>query len=461
MSRHEDANGGAEAGAGAPASRDRSARYASTEFPNVVYKGTAIYIRIPSPSGGRVRRRTACAVPRQAAELLGRIDALVLDEASPVWWPIKAVLNDDITIERLAHYLDNPKHGGLMALANELAAPKPAEPKVLPTAEVSALIDEYAAQKTFDAREAGATLDAETVKQYIGHMRTAAQDMRTLCEWTSDAIKAHLDGLEVKKRDSDGDWEMRPVHPSTHRRHLWALRTLCDFLVRKGCLPTNPADSVAPRSMKGVSRKKLIWLTHEEWTVALDMVEEGVVKDVLEFMRATAAEPGAACALTGDKVSDDGASVVINTNRKGGETRRRDAAVDTPFRARLAARALAAGPNRVFPGVSVALLGSTLDRVRSKMALAGFAKHYLITPYELRHTWACEALENGALIHDVSAQLGHAKVSTTLDIYGPGKANAARVSEVRDRVTGGTAGTGSTSRPRATQSIQFCDDVTW
>lgn len=107
---------------------------------------------------------------------------------------------------------------------------------------------------------------------------------------------------------------------------------------------------------------------------------------VLEFMRATAAEPGAACALTGDKVSDDGASVVINTNRKGGETRRRDAAVDTPHRARLAARARAAGPNRVFPGVSVALLGATLDRVRSKMALAGFAKHYLITPYELRHT---------------------------------------------------------------------------
>jgi len=458
MSGAEGRSNGEEAGG---AKRDRSARYCPTDFPNVVYKGTAIYIRIPSPHGGRVRRRTSCETPRQAADLLGRINDLVRDEADPLWWPISAVLNDLTTIERLAHYLINPKHGGLRALAAELEAPKPAEPSVLPTAEIGALIDEYASQKLFDAREAGATLDTETVKQYIGHMRTAARDMRTVCEWTSDAIKAHLDGLQVKKRDRDGDWEMRPVHPSTHRRHLWALRTLCDFLVRKGCLTSNPADQVAPRSMKGVSRKKLVWMAHEEWAVPLGMVEEGIVKDVLEFMRATAAEPGAACALTGDKVSDYGASVVINTNRKGGETRRRDAAVDTPYRARLAARARAAGPNRVFPGMSVALLGATLDRVRSKMALAGFAKHYLITPYELRHTWACEALENGALIHDVSAQLGHAKVSTTLDIYGPGKANAARVSEVRDRVTGGTAGTGSAVRPRATQSIQFCDDVTW
>jgi integrase len=77
------------------------------------------------------------------------------------------------------------------------------------------------------------------------------------------------------------------------------------------------------------------------------------------------------------------------------------------------------------------MLSTALALVRAELAAEGFARHALVYPYQLRHTWACESLEAGALIHDVAAQLGHAKVSTTLDVYGPGRGDAARVARIR------------------------------
>jgi integrase len=82
-------------------------------------------------------------------------------------------------------------------------------------------------------------------------------------------------------------------------------------------------------------------------------------------------------------------------------------------------------------------LGTVLARVRDDLAAEGFAKHALVYPYQLRHSWACESLEAGALVHDVAAQLGHAKVSTTQDCYGPGRANEQRVRSARRRVADG------------------------
>ena len=38
-------------------------------------------------------------------------------------------------------------------------------------------------------------------------------------------------------------------------------------------------------------------------------------------------------------------------------------------------------------------------------------------PYQMRHTFACLALAQGAAIHDVSRQLGHTDIHTTLRYY--------------------------------------------
>lgn len=91
-----------DSGAARMNSCGRRIGYRGTPFENVVCKGNSVYIRIPSPAGGRVRRRTSCATPREAAALLERIDALVCGDAEPIWWPITAVLDRSITLGRRA-----------------------------------------------------------------------------------------------------------------------------------------------------------------------------------------------------------------------------------------------------------------------------------------------------------------------------------------------------------------------
>ncbi len=413
---------------GSRASSGRSASYVGTAFTKVAYKGGALYIRLPSPDGRRVRRRTTCATPRQAAALLERIDALVAGSAEPMWWPIRAVLDGLVGIDRLAEFLD-PRSAGLMILKAHLDSAQPVTATDASAKPMVELVDEYEALPVHDGRSAGTVLHRRTVAQYVGYLRAAARVMPTLLHWSTARIKAHLDGMV---RRSVGE----TAAPATHRRHLWALLAFGDFLVARQWLPTNPAAGVSPRSLRGTTRRKLIWIQHAEWVSILDRVGEGAVRDALMFMLATGAEPGTTCALTGDKVCAAGARAVLDTNRKGGAVRQRTVAVDAGFQTTLARLATVAGAGRVFPECSVAKLTTALSRVQGAVAAEGFAKHALVYPDQLRHSWACETLEAGALVHDVAAQLGHARVSTTLDCYGPGTPNQPRVARVRATVTG-------------------------
>ena len=165
--------------------RRRSSHYCGTPFENVSCKGASIYIRLPSPTGGRVRRRTSCATPRQAATLLDRLDALVLSDAEPLWWPIIAVLDRRVSLERLAHFLDI-RTGGLAALeALVRVAPNSATPMM-------AVIDEYASLDVHDARQPGAVLHPRTVAQYVGYMRAAARVMPTLSDCADFGDSDHV-----------------------------------------------------------------------------------------------------------------------------------------------------------------------------------------------------------------------------------------------------------------------------
>lgn len=295
------------------------------------------------------------------------------------------------------------------------------------------LIDAYAALDVHDAREPGAVLDPRTVTQYIGSMRAAALRMPVLSDWTTASIKAHLDSLVPRQpRAARGG-----VAPATHRRHLWALSAFGDYLVKERHSTANPAARVAPWSLRGTVHRKQVWVRHAEWVAILGRLPESAVRDALEFMLATGAEPGATCELTGDKVWHTGARAVIDTNRMGSAARQRTVAVDCVFHSKLARLAAVAGAGRVFPDCREGMLATVLARVRAELAAEGFARQALVYPYQLRHTWACESLEAGALVHDVAAQLGHAKVSTTQDVYWRGRANEARVAQVRAAVACG------------------------
>ena len=145
--------------ASARCSRKEAARYANTDFANVIYKGNAVYIRLPTPAGRRVRRRTTCATPRHARALLDRVEALVCDGVGPLWWPIVAVLETRITLERLAQALD-PRSGGLTELAAQLTTTRAdADAASSGAIRIAPLIDEYEALETHGARRAGADGD--------------------------------------------------------------------------------------------------------------------------------------------------------------------------------------------------------------------------------------------------------------------------------------------------------------
>lgn len=415
------------------AAGSRFAVYRGTAFENVAYKGDAIYIRLPSPEGRRVRRRTTCTTPRQAAVLLERIDALVASDTDPLWWPILAVLEGRVSIERLAHFLDG-RTGGLDALKSLLERGSDSATDPLRLTPVLPLVDAYAALAVHDAREPGMVLHPRTVSQYVGYLRAAARVMPLLSDWTTARIKAHLDALVIGGPCSGPQPSRVAVAPATYRRHLWALLVFGDYLVTARQLSDNPAVGVAPRSLRGTARRKQVWLRHAEWVAIIERVPHGAVRDALEFMLATGVEPGATCELTGDKVWHTGARAVIDTNRKGGAARQRTVAVDADYQQKLGRLAQAAGAGRVFPGCTVGTFGTVLARVRRDLTAEGFAKHALVYPYQLRHSWACESLESGALVHDVAAQLGHAKVSTTQDCYGPGRANEERLALARAAV---------------------------
>ncbi len=416
-----------------------SASYRGTAFVNVAYKGSALYIRLPSPDGGRVRRRTTCATPRQAAALLERIEALVACDVEPLWWPIQALFDGRVSIEGLATFLD-PRSAGLATLKARLDSAQPASEIGMSAKPMFELVNEYAALPVHDGRAPGIVLHPRTVSQYVGHLRAAARAMPTLRDWSTAGIKTHLDGLARKPSRSGVRRGGAAVAPATHRRHLWALLVFGDFLVARQWQTTNPAEGVAPRSLRGTTRRKQVWLRHAEWVAILDRLNDGVAKDALSFMLATGAEPGTTSELTGDKVSPGGARAVLDTNRKGGAGRQRTVVVDAGFQATLARLAAVAGAGRVFPGCRVGMLSTALARVRTWLAAEGFARHALVYPYQLRHTWACESLESGALVHDVAAQLGHAKVSTTQDVYGPGRGDADRVVQARAAISTGSGG---------------------
>jgi integrase len=66
---------------------------------------------------------------------------------------------------------------------------------------------------------------------------------------------------------------------------------------------------------------------------------------------------------------------------------------------------------RVFTGFSRSVAGSAMRRACTTAGLA----HY--HPHDLRHRYASLKIAEGVPVTDLAAQLGHSKISETLDTY--------------------------------------------
>ena len=65
-------------------------------------------------------------------------------------------------------------------------------------------------------------------------------------------------------------------------------------------------------------------------------------------------------------------------------------------------------------------LGASLDyHLRHVLSLPAFRDYPKMTPHDFRHCYAVWNLRDGMNPRTVQRQLGHSKLTTTLDVYGP------------------------------------------
>jgi len=201
---------------------------------------------------------------------------------------------------------------------------------------------------------------------------------------------------------------------STRARRVASLRSLCAFGVRVGYLEQNAAAALRTRRR---ARPDLAARILDPSQVSALLLAAQASRQPLRdhaFVRvayATGARVAELCALSWSDVRTraDGSAVVRITG-KGGKRR----SVWLPERiARELAELRAAGPGR-----------GPLWRARTGRRLAPRDAHRLIrrlasgldvapSPHWLRHSCATHAVEAGAPIHQVAADLGHASVAIT------------------------------------------------
>jgi integrase/recombinase XerC len=131
----------------------------------------------------------------------------------------------------------------------------------------------------------------------------------------------------------------------------------------------------------------------------------------LEVLYGTGARVSELCRLTWGDVNLETATVRLQ-GHAGNER-----AVPLGRKAHNALSAIVAGyramprpSDRIFPGLSTQ---NVRDRLRSLGKRLGLHLH----PHALRHAYATHMLDAGASIRAVQDMMGHARVSTTLDVY--------------------------------------------
>jgi integrase len=182
--------------------------------------------------------------------------------------------------------------------------------------------------------------------------------------------------------------------------------------------------------LKEKPRERL--LTDDEFQVLLKNAKRQTFRDVLVFLRYTACRPGEACAAHWDMVQWDRNLLVIpRTDGKG----RRLTKTFAPRRVPLLPEVIAMlrerlakcdGKGPVFPdrfGKENAsrFLGKAFQRLVTRCCALGLIEKERagekLVLYATRHTRATEMLREGVDLVTVSKALGHARVSTTANVY--------------------------------------------
>ena len=212
----------------------------------------------------------------------------------------------------------------------------------------------------------------------------------------------------------------------TVNRHLSAVRTFCEWLVREGVSQNNAAMAVAsPKIAKSLPRV----MTEGEAERLLGEPGDASPEDLrdralLELFYASGARVGELSGLDVGDVDFGGRAVrLFGKGRKERIVPLYDAALGavrrylTDARPVLLSRRPAAGSEDAADALFINARGMRMspDSIRKRFerlaASAGIGAG--VTPHTMRHTFAPELLEGGADLRSVQEMLGHASLSTT------------------------------------------------
>lgn len=262
----------------------------------------------------------------------------------------------------------------------------------------------------------GERLAAAWLLSYGPNTRTAyGRDLRRFVAWLEDRS---VDVLAVERAHVDAYGremgEVDHLAPATVARRLSAVASFYTYLVDEGAVERNPAARV--RRPK-VGRESL--------TVGLDRLElkaliEEAAKDgprSLAFVllgSVVGLRVSEILGLDVEHLGSERGHRVARITRKGGRVQ----LVALPPRVAEAVDDLK--DDRTSGPLFVTRTGKRWIRtnadgvLRRLVSVAVPDKAGRVSPHSLRHTFATEAMDNGAAIQDVSAAMGHADVQTTM-----------------------------------------------
>lgn len=194
---------------------------------------------------------------------------------------------------------------------------------------------------------------------------------------------------------------------STQARRISSLRSLLTFAYKAGFTVVNVGVAVESVSVPNTLAERI--LTEAEVIRMIDYIKNKRNKALVQFLYSTAVRVEEAHELRWKHISED----VLTVHGKGGKTRflkltDKTAALLEEIRPE------DAGPD---DPVFLSQKGNPLstrriwDIVRVAGKRAGIKKD--VSPHFMRHSHASHALDRGAPIHLVQAQLGHASLATT------------------------------------------------
>jgi integrase/recombinase XerD len=265
-------------------------------------------------------------------------------------------------------------------------------------ADPEAVARRYLEHLTVERGLADNTLAAyrRDLERYVGFLRT--RKVRALDDVDAKTIRAFIASVSASTHGPDAE----PYHATTVSRMLSTVRTFHRFALREGVVDDDPtAGVVRPRLPRALPHP----LTVEEVTAILELLS-GACRRVSELV-----------GLDVDDVDLQDASVRVLG--KGSKERlvpvgrmARDAVAAYLTRGR---PALATGRSR--GALFLNARGGRLTRQSCSRLLdahrrrAGIPR--VVTPHDLRHSFATHLLEGGADVRVVQELLGHASVATT------------------------------------------------